>query len=103
MMRMLEDGNLVTDDGKPMFLGDKESELAFLRNKYNENMRICNQIEAEARKNGTVQRYDLMPSENQKYRKAKEECAVICAYISFHDIDYGEIDPETGLIVEKQR
>lgn len=98
-----KDAKLFENDGRPIFFADEISEIAFLRNRYNNAVTDKRRIEAEAKLYGVTDRKGLDDFSRTLYKYAVNDIEVICKYISEHDIDYGEIDPETGLIVERKQ
>ena len=102
-MKLIEENGSVSlydNDDKPIYFSNEESELAFLRGRYNICTSNINRIEKLAVCYGVT---GLKDSDRKLYTAATKERDMICEYMTKKNIDYGEINPETGLIEDKTR
>ncbi|MBR5662672.1 MAG: hypothetical protein IKX00_03340 [Bacilli bacterium] len=99
-MKIKEENGIVLlydENDKPIYFANEESELAFLRGKYNLCTSEINRIEKLVVNRGV---FGLTDQDRTAYTDATKMRDLICEYMTKKNIDYGEIDPNTGLIVE---
>lgn len=100
MLKLIGEGKdsiLVDENNKPIYTNDM---VAFLRDRYNLCVSEMRNIENRAKHYGVIDPDKMQEEDKILYKADQHEADIICKYIADHNIDYGEIDPETGLIVE---